>query len=112
MGRAKAQARKATDNDLLDIEDEEDDDEEEEEESSEYEEDSDSDEESGLRLKPVFVRKNDRVTIQERERLQEESEMTEEKVKKVQEDRKKCATKMVSEVVREDLKEAQGVTEE
>jgi len=112
MLRAKALARKGADNDLLDIEDEEDDDDEEEEESSEYEEDSDSDEESGLRLKPVFVRKNDRVTIQERERLHEESEMTEEKAKKITDDRKKCAVKMVSEIVREELKEVQGVAEE
>lgn len=110
--RAKAQAKKATENDLLDIEDEEDEDEEEEEESSEYEEDSDSDEESGLRLKPVFVRKNDRVTIQERERLLEENEMTEEKVKKVADDRKKQAVKMVSEIVREELKEEQGIANE
>jgi len=110
--RAKAQAKKTTDSDLLELEDEEDDEEEEEEESSEYEEDSDSDEESGLRLKPVFVRKNDRVTIQERERLEEESEMTEEKVKKLAEDRKKTATKLVSEIVREELKDEQGVTAE
>jgi len=107
--RAKAQARKSADNDLLEVEDEEDEDEEEEEESSEYEEDSDSDEESGLRLKPVFVRKNDRVTIQERERIEEESEVTEEKVKKLAEERKKIATKMVSDIVREELKEEQGV---
>jgi len=107
--RAKAQAKKTQDNDLLELEDEEDEDEEEEEESSEYEEDSDSDEESGLRLKPVFVRKNDRVTIQERERLEEETEMTEEKQKKLADDRKKTATKMVTEIVREELKDDQGV---
>jgi len=110
--RAKAQSKKTTDSDLLELEDEEDEDEEEEEESSEYEEDSDSDEESGLRLKPVFVRKNDRVTIQERERLEEEGEMTEEKVKKLAEERKKTATKLVTEIVKEELKDEQGVTAE
>jgi len=110
--RARAQERKTAESDLLEIEDEEDDEEEEEEESSEYEEDSDSDEEAGIRLKPVFVRKNDRVTIQERERLEEESAVTEEKVKKLAEERKKTATKMVGEIVREELKEEQGVETE
>lgn len=110
--RKRAKERKEQDNDLLDIEDEEEEDNDEEEESSEYEEDSDSDEESGLRLKPVFVRKNDRVTIQERERLQEENEMTEEKQKKVVDDRKKYSVKMVDEIVREELKETQGEAEE
>ena len=107
--RARAQSKKSQDTDLLEVEDEEDEDEEEEEESSEYEEDSDSDEESGLRLKPVFVRKNDRVTIQERERLEEEGEMTEDKQKKLAEERKKTATKLVTEIVREELKDEQGV---
>jgi len=111
--RARAQLKKVEDKDLLDIEDEEElEEDESEDESSEYEEDSDSDEESGLRLKPVFVRKTDRVTIQERERMQEENALSEDKIKKVLEDRKKYSTKLVSEIIKEGLKETQGVTEE
>lgn len=114
MLRARAQMKTNEDKDLLDFEDEEDLEEEDDDddESSEYEEYSDSDDETGLRLKPVFVRKNDRVTIQERERMQEESVMSEDKLKKVQDERKRQSTRLVNEIVREDLKEAQGVTEE
>ena len=40
--------------------------------------------------------RNDRVTIQERERLHEENEVTEEKTKKIVEERKKYSTKVCS----------------
>lgn len=85
--------------------------------SSEYEEYSDSDEENGLRLKPVFVRKyaallyllilhgrgsltnkrfcfrNDRVTVHEREKMQED-DMSEEKHKKLVEERKRQSARV------------------
>ncbi|XP_066932675.1 microfibrillar-associated protein 1-like isoform X1 [Clytia hemisphaerica] len=111
MLRAKARFTTAQDKDLLDFEEEEDVQEEEDEsESSEYEEDSsDSDEDAGQRLKPVFVRKKDRVTIQERERIEEETNMTEEKHKKILDDRKKLSTRLVRDIVSEELKEEQGV---
>lgn len=111
MLKAKARFTTKQEKDLLDFEDEEQaEEEDEEDESSEYEEDSDdSDEEAGQRLKPVFVRKKDRVTIQERERIEEESNMTEEKHKKILDDRKRQSTRLVKDIIGEDLKEEQGV---
>ncbi|XP_047124482.1 microfibrillar-associated protein 1 isoform X1 [Hydra vulgaris] len=110
--KKRAQIRKEKEKDLLDVEEDEDlIEEEEEEESSEYEEYSDSDEENTLRLKPVFVRKNDRITIQERERIQTETEISEEKMKKILEERKRASTRLVNEIIQEELKEEQGVVE-
>jgi len=111
MLKAKARFTTKQERDLLDFEDEEEaEEEDEEEESSEYEEDSDdSDEEAGQRLKPVFVRKKDRVTIQERERIEEESSMTEEKHKKILDERKRQSTRLVKDIIGEELKEEQGV---
>jgi len=111
MLKAKARFTTKQERDLLDFEEEEEaEEEDEEEESSEYEEDSDdSDEEAGQRLKPVFVRKKDRVTIQERERIEEESSMTEEKHKKILDERKRQSTRLVKDIIGEELKEEQGV---
>lgn len=108
MIRARAKAAQKQEKDLLEVEEEEDDEDEEEEESSEYEEYSDSDEETGLRLKPVFVRKTDRVTIQDREKIVEETEMTEDKMKKILDERKKVSTKLVGEIIREEQREAKA----
>ncbi|XP_057298266.1 microfibrillar-associated protein 1-like [Hydractinia symbiolongicarpus] len=109
--KAKAKTQNAEEKDLLDIEEEDDDEEEEDDESSEYEEYSDSDEENGLRLKPVFVRKNDRVTVHEREKMQED-DMSEEKHKKLVEERKRQSARLVNEIMRDELKEVQGVEQE
>lgn len=69
--------------------DEEEEEEEEEEESSEYETDSDDDYYGSRRLlKPVFVKKEERETIAERERLEKEEELMFEKEKKRLEERK------------------------
>jgi len=91
--RKRAQFKAREEKDILDVEEdmEEDD---EEEESSEYEEYSDSEDETGLRLKPVFVRKSDRVTIKEREKILLESEVSEEKIKKLADERKRIASKV------------------
>jgi microfibrillar-associated protein 1 len=70
----------------------------EEEESSEYEEYSDSEDETGPRLKPVFVRKNDRITVKERERQEEEAAKMEENQKKVLQERKKESLRIASEI--------------
>ncbi|KAG1688945.1 Microfibrillar-associated protein 1 [Nymphon striatum] len=67
--------------------------EESEEESSEYEEYTDSEEENGPRLKPVFVKKRDRITVQERERQLVKQKEVEVEAKRAQEDRRKASLK-------------------
>ncbi|XP_071852586.1 microfibrillar-associated protein 1-like [Apostichopus japonicus] len=69
--------------------------EESEEESSEYEEYSDSEEETGPRLKPVFVSKRDRVTIQEKEQAAQKAKHLEDLAKRRADDRKRETVKMV-----------------
>ena len=107
--RARVIAQKE-DTDLLDIEEEaeekasEKDDE--EEESSEYEEYSESDDEMGPRLKPVFVKKEDRVTIQERELQEATQEQLEQLNKQRAEERKKDSIRLVAEVVAKELERA------
>ena len=101
------------DADLLDIEDEAEEkasENEEEEESSEYEEYSESDDEMGPRLKPVFVKKEDRVTIQERELQEATQEQLEQLNKQRAEERKKDSIRLVAEVVAKELERA-NVTE-
>lgn len=100
-----------TEKDLLDVEEEtkSDQDGEEEEESSEYEEYYDSEEEFGARLKPVFVRKSDRVTVQEREQMAIDEEKEEEKRKKLLEDRRRTSRKLVEELIHKELQSEQGV---
>ena len=111
--RAKVIAQKE-EADLLDIEDEAEEKasekDEEEEESSEYEEYSESDDEMGPRLKPVFVRKEDRVTIQERESQEATQEQLDQLNKQRAEERKKDSIRLVAEVVAKELERA-NVTE-
>lgn len=59
------------------------------ESSSEYEEYTDSEDETGPRLKPVFVPKTDRVTIKEKDALAKEEELMEREKKKQNELRKR-----------------------
>ncbi|XP_020607123.1 microfibrillar-associated protein 1-like, partial [Orbicella faveolata] len=99
--------------DLLDLEEEaKSDEEEEEEESSEYEEYTDSEEEANPRLKPVFVRKSDRVTVQEREKMELDLERKEEEKKKIHEERTKTSRKLVEDLLRKELQEEQEVDNE
>ena len=101
------------DTDLLDIEEEAEEkasEKDEEEESSEYEEYSESDDEMGPRLKPVFVKKEDRVTIQERESQEATQEQLEQLNKQRAEERKKDSIRLVAEVVAKELERA-NVTE-
>ncbi|XP_071099509.1 microfibrillar-associated protein 1-like [Haliotis cracherodii] len=76
-----------------------------EEESSEYEEYTDSEEETGPRLKPVFVRKRDRITIQEKEREEQKYRDQETDMKKMAEDRRKQTLKMVEDEARREVEE-------
>ncbi|XP_068723158.1 microfibrillar-associated protein 1-like [Montipora capricornis] len=102
--------QKESEKDLLDLEDEaKSDEEEEEEESSEYEEYTDSEEEANPRLKPVFVRKSDRITVQEREKMELDQERKEEEKKKANEERTKTSRKLVEELLRKELQEEQEV---
>ncbi|KAL9978434.1 hypothetical protein ACROYT_G015948 [Oculina patagonica] len=105
--------QKEAEKDLLDLEEEaKSDEEEEEEESSEYEEYTDSEEEANPRLKPVFVRKSDRVTVQEREKMELDLERKEEEKKKIQEERTKTSRKLVEELNRKELQIEQEVDNE
>lgn len=72
------------------------------EESSEYEEYTDSEEETGPRLKPVFVRKKDRITVMEKEKEAMRQKQAEIEAKKSAEDRKRQTLRMVEETVRKE----------
>ncbi|XP_064634568.1 microfibrillar-associated protein 1-like [Lineus longissimus] len=82
-----------------------------EEESSEYEEYSESDEEMGPRLKPVFVRKKDRITIQEKQREEEKQHELEVEAKKMAEERRRQTLKMVEDATRAEMEEVKTVND-
>lgn len=54
----------------------------------------DSEEETGPRLKPVFVRKKDRVTVIEKEKEKEKQKLVEAEAKKMAEDRRRYTLKV------------------
>ena len=86
---------------------------EEEEESSEEETDSEE-EEQEARLKPVFVRAKDRLTIQEREREEMKARQAEREAQKLAEERRRASLRMVEAEVRKtqmaERKAAEGET--
>uniref|UniRef100_H2Y7U4 Micro-fibrillar-associated protein 1 C-terminal domain-containing protein n=1 Tax=Ciona savignyi TaxID=51511 RepID=H2Y7U4_CIOSA len=105
--RERARAHRDADEEILalpteskDQEDDEEQDKMEEEfttdEESEY---TDSDDD-GPRLKPVFVRKKDRLTIQEREKEEERQRILQEEKKKLVDERRKYTIKMVEKEAR------------
>ncbi|XP_010670028.2 uncharacterized protein LOC104887130 [Beta vulgaris subsp. vulgaris] len=86
----------------IEEEDEEAEDEEEEEEESEYETDSEEEEMNRRAMaKPIFVPKQERETIAERERLEAEEQALEEAVKRRLEERKVETRQIVVEKIRE-----------
>ncbi|KAL1131762.1 hypothetical protein AAG570_011375 [Ranatra chinensis] len=97
---------------VLDKEDEGQSEQESEEESSEYEEYSDSEEETGLRLKPVFVRKKERVTILEKEKKAQKKKEAEAEMKKLADDRRKQTLKIVEEEIRKETIKNKGAGED
>lgn len=97
--------RKAMEEDILDVAEEE---QSAHEESSEYEEYSDSEDETGPRLKPVFVRKMDRVTIRERQAHEKEEEAVQKELKRQEELRKRESHKLVAQAVASELQKEQG----
>lgn len=79
-----------------------------ESEESEYEDEeySDSEDEVAPRLKPVFVKKTDRVTIQEKEQeLEKEKEIEQERERLQQESKKQTKKIIEAEILREKLAE-------
>ncbi|XP_050529024.1 microfibrillar-associated protein 1 [Daktulosphaira vitifoliae] len=71
-------------------------------ESSEYEEYSASDEDAGPRLKPIFVRKRDRVTIIQKEKEDIKQKQLEYEQKKLAEERRRATLRMVEEEIRKE----------
>ncbi|KAH3888423.1 microfibrillar-associated protein 1-like [Dreissena polymorpha] len=108
MLRQRALQRKQEE-EVLDIEEEKAG--ESEEDSSEYEEYSDSEEETGPRLKPVFVRKKDRFSVQEKERNETKMKELEVETKKMAEERRKQTLKMIEDERRREL-EAEKITQD
>ncbi|XP_052597440.1 microfibrillar-associated protein 1-like [Peromyscus californicus insignis] len=101
MMRQRAQERK---NEELEVEDEGRSGEESESESeSESEEYTDSEEEMEPRLKPVFIRKKDRVTVQEREAEALKQKELEQEAKRRAEERHKYTLKIVEEETKKEL---------
>ncbi|KAF5308650.1 hypothetical protein FQR65_LT06111 [Abscondita terminalis] len=72
-------------------------------ESSEYEEYTDSEEETGPRLKPIFVRKKERITILEKEKEAQKLKQIELETLKQAEERRRQTLRMVEESIRKDL---------
>jgi microfibrillar-associated protein 1 len=107
--REKAKEREE-EKDVLDVE-EEMKSEEEEEEESEYETESESEDEAP-RLKPVFIRKQDRVTVKEREKREEAETRFQENNKRAAQMRKKESVRLAGEAVRREIQEEQGGTED
>ncbi|XP_018573461.1 microfibrillar-associated protein 1 [Anoplophora glabripennis] len=72
------------------------------EESSEYEEYTDSEEETGPRLKPIFVRKRDRITIIEKEKEAQKQKKLEEETQRQAEERRRQTLRLVEETIRKE----------
>lgn len=93
--RQRAMQRKEEqEEEVMDVEDERSEGES-EEESSEYEEYTDSEEETGPRLKPVFVRKKDRITIQEKEKEDQKLREQEIETERMTEERRRQTLKII-----------------
>ncbi|XP_077569746.1 microfibrillar-associated protein 1 [Stigmatopora nigra] len=78
---------------------------EESESESEYEEYTDSEDDAEPRLKPVFIRKKDRVTVAEREAEQLKQRELEAEAKRQQEERRRYTLKIVEEEAKKEFEE-------
>ncbi|XP_075227109.1 microfibril-associated protein 1 [Lycorma delicatula] len=108
MLREKVLTKKEDEMEVLDKEDEGKSAEESAEESSEYEEYTDSEEDTGPRLKPVFIRKKDRVTVIEKEKEAQKQKQLEQEAKKMAEERRRYTLKLVEEEVRKETNKVRG----
>ncbi|KAK6631746.1 hypothetical protein RUM43_013810 [Polyplax serrata] len=79
-----------------------------EEESSEFEEYTDSEQETGPRLKPVFVRKRDRITVIEKEKEAQKQRQAEIEHKRMAEERRRHTLKMIEEDIRKEAASKPG----
>uniref|UniRef100_A0A8B9PJU9 Microfibril associated protein 1 n=1 Tax=Apteryx owenii TaxID=8824 RepID=A0A8B9PJU9_APTOW len=104
MMRQRAQERKTEEMEVMELEDEGRSGEESESES-EYEEYTDSEDEMEPRLKPVFIRKKDRITVQEREAEALKQKELEQEAKRLAEERRKYTLKIVEEEAKKELEE-------
>ncbi|CAH0687802.1 unnamed protein product [Spodoptera exigua] len=69
---------------------------------------TDSEEDTGPRVKPVFVRASDRMTVQERERKIKQQKKEEAEARKEKEERRREALKLVEETIRSEQRATQG----
>lgn len=106
--KMKAQ-EKAHEEELLDLEDDERKSDPDLSDESEYEEYSDSEEETEQRLKPVFVRKGDRVTVEDKEKQAQKEKELEILAKKQAEERRRQTLKIVEEETKKEMMEQQEV---
>ncbi|GBN46132.1 Microfibrillar-associated protein 1 [Araneus ventricosus] len=107
--KLKAQEKAQQEEELLDLEDDVDKSEPEQSEGSEYEEYSDSEEEVEQRLKPVFVRKRDRITVQDKEQQAQKEKELEILAKRQADERRRQTLKLVEEETKKELMEQQEV---
>jgi microfibrillar-associated protein 1 len=101
--------REEVEEELMEKDDDEDNDDNDE---SEYEEYTDSEDETGPRLKPVFVKQRDRVTIHEKEK--EELKLTQEKdnERRLAEERRRQTLKIIEDDIRKEEAEKDELNEE
>lgn len=104
MMRQRAQERKYEETEMMEVEEEGKSGEESESES-EYEEYTDSEDETEPRLKPVFIRKKDRVTVAEREAEEQRQKELEVEAKKQAEERRRYTLKIVEEEAKKEYEE-------
>lgn len=104
MMRHRAQERKNEEMEIMEVEEEGKSGEESESES-EYEEYTDSEDETEPRLKPVFIRKKDRVTVAEREAEELKQKELEVEAKRQAEERRRYTLKIVEEEAKKEFEE-------
>ncbi|KAJ0001829.1 hypothetical protein NQD34_001625 [Periophthalmus magnuspinnatus] len=103
MMRQRALDRKLEEQEVMEVEEEGKSDQSESE--SEYEEYTDSEDEAEPRLKPVFIRKKDRVTVAEREMEEQRQKEVEQEQRRLVEERRRYTLKIVEEEAKREFEE-------